>query len=154
MSTPIRFLEDFLAKLPVSRGEHSVIVVSKEPQALRHLNWPKNTLWLGEINTADSVAMSVRGDLGVIVNQLEHMSVDLAVALLARLRDCHCDQLLVHNSGEDLTAQEMLALGFTRVSSSGSEGWFHYQREEFYEERSWNSPEQWAHPQNYKRFRW
>lgn len=154
MSTPIRFIEEFLPTLSVSSGEPSVIVVSKEPHLLRDLNWPANTLWLNEISTADGVDMSVRGDLGVIVNQLEHMSVELAVALLARLRDCHCDQLLVHNSSGNLTTQEMLALGFTRVSSVGSDGWFHYQRDEFYQERSWNSPEQWAHPQNYKRFRW
>lgn len=154
MSSQIKFLEDRLNGILSSNDDYSAIVVSKEPQLLRNLNWPANTVWLDKIDKPDCLDISVRSDLGVIFKQFDHMPSDLAMPLLARLRDCHCDELLVHSGGKSLTTREMLALGFTRATSSESGGWFHYQREEFYEERTWNSPDQWAHPQNYKRFRW
>tara|TARA_R110002111_G_scaffold22972_1_gene52208 strand:- start:316 stop:780 length:465 start_codon:yes stop_codon:yes gene_type:complete len=154
MSSPISFLEEFLAKRLVSRDKASIIVVSKEPETLRPLHWPTNTQWLTAIDGADCVDMSLRSDLGVVCKQLEYMPSESGRALLARLRDCHCAELLVHDTGNDLAPQDMRALGFTRVCESDSGRWHHYARDEFYEERTWNSPEQWAHPQNYKRYRW
>lgn len=96
-----------------------------------------------------------RRSLALVYDQLELMGASESLVLLGRLRDCFSDHILVHTANSPLSAQEMLSLGFyVDQDWSGAGRLFRYRREDFYEGRSWNTPEQWAHPRNFRRYRW
>lgn len=103
----------------------------------------------------DTTQTARRWSLALVYDQLEHLGKSESLALLGRLRDCFSDHILVHSENFPLTAQEMLSVGFYIDQDwSGAGRLFRYRREDFFEGRSWNTPEQWAHPQNFKRYRW
>jgi hypothetical protein len=83
------------------------------------------------------------------------MNLTSGINLLCRLRDCHCNRIVLDLEEGMLSAQELLALGFYRERRTGSERrLFFYDRDEFNEPRQWNTPEAWAHPENFRKYRW
>lgn len=96
-----------------------------------------------------------RSDVAVVIGQLEHLSGDAGMQMLAKLRDVYCDRIIVHTTLPTPTAQDMLSIGFypeTRWEGHGR--LFRYSREEFYPGRDWNTPENWANPANFGKNRW
>lgn len=111
--------------------------------------------WLCEVHTADDLVAVERADLGMVFNQLEYMEKNEGVYLLSRLRDQYCRRVVVYCSIETHSAQELLALGYIEQESPSGDGrLFLYDPELFFERRDWNSPEKWANPENFKKFRW
>jgi hypothetical protein len=90
-------------------------------------------------------------DLGVILD-LE----DADEALLGRLRDLHTRRLVVSGAAAGLfEPRRMLALGFERHPSPEAPcGAYLYDRDSFNRVREWNSPEHWANPDNFDKYRW
>lgn len=108
-----------------------------------------------DATAADDIPLGRQAELGIVAGQLENMSPPNDVALLCRLRDCNCSRILLWLSGERPTAQELLAIGFYRDTNVSGDGrLFRYDRDEFFEPRQWNTPEDWAHPENFHKNRW
>lgn len=84
--------------------------------------------------------------------------------LLARVRNLFCSHIeLMMLTGENshaVTAASRLlfGLGFRRVAQVESGDltawWYRYELEHYNRKRGWNSPENWANPQNFDRYRW
>ncbi len=132
----------------------SILLLSRDTALAAALELPAETVRVTALEDPAELEPALRCDLAVVIHQLEQMPVPTGHALLARLRDLHSDAVLLHTSNPQVCAQEMLALGFVPAEATGPGRWFCYQRDQFFERRAWNSPEQWAHPQNFRRNRW
>lgn len=148
-----RRVTDYVA----DRGDVDVLLVSPDAAlAERLLEVPGVELEvIPDAAAADDIALDRQAELGVVAGQLEGMSPPNDVALLCRLRDCNCSHILLWLSEERPTAQELLAIGFYRDTALSGDGrLFRYDRDEFFEPRQWNTPENWAHPENFHKNRW
>ena len=111
--------------------------------------------WLCHVYSADDVVAVNRADLGIVFDQLEHMEKSERVHLLSRLRDHCCIRVLLHCADQVLTNQELLALGFIEQESLSEDGhFFLFDPDIFFERRDWNTPDKWANPENFKKYRW
>jgi len=104
----------------------------------------------GDATVADLDGLGIY-DLGVVL--------DLGVAdesLLGRLRDLHTRRLIVSGAAAALfEPRRMLALGFEHHPSTEAPGRAYlYDRDSFNRTREWNSPENWANPDNFDKYRW
>jgi hypothetical protein len=95
--------------------------------------------------------------LGVIAGPLGIEAAELR-ALIARLRDQSCETLLLLVPEGQWPLAEYLALGFERRAECEACGrryvLYWYDVDRYNPEREWNNPANWAHPENFKRFRW
>lgn len=75
-------------------------------------------------------------------------------SLLGRLRDLHTRRLLVCDAAaRHFEPRRMLALGFEHHAGADGAAYL-YDRDRFNRERDWNSPENWANPDNFDKYRW
>lgn len=117
--------------------------------------WPATVRWsVAELDVG--VRGSERFSLGVVVDLLDRLDETAADALLAALRDRLCRRVLVAvPPGSRFDRQRMLAMGYT-LRARGPGGWRVYDHDiaSYNPERSWNNPDDWAHPENFDRYRW
>lgn len=113
---------------------------------------------LNSVRTIDDLPTSGRYDLGIVINQLEHMTQKNGEQVLARLRDVLCRKILVDSGSANWAKSSLLALGF--LPSPPPDGWqrgeqlYQYDIDRYNPPREWNTPAGWAHPENYGKFRW
>lgn len=152
--------EELVRRITARVAEHgdvTVLLVSPDPELAERLADVRGVGLevVPDATKAADIALGRQADLGVVAGQLEGMSPPDDVALLCRLRDCNCSRILLWLSGERPTAQELLAIGFYRDTDVSGDGrLFRYDRDEFFEPRQWNTPEDWAHPENFHKNRW
>ncbi len=81
-----------------------------------------------------------------------------ARATIAALRDRFCDAVLVVAPAGHWAATEWLALGFEARGRCEQDGntfvLYRYDVTSANPEREWNNPKDWAHPENFRRYRW
>jgi hypothetical protein len=101
---------------------------------------------------------SQRFRLGVIAGLIGRLPDAATRALIAALRDQYCDGLLLLAPEGRWPLADYLSLGFERHAAvDGNGGAFElywYDADRCNPEREWNNPTHWAHPENFKRFRW
>lgn len=71
--------------------------------------------------------------------------------LLGRLKNLHAPRILVTLAGEP-PASRLRALAFEPTGEDGTV-WVH-DIDRYNRQRDWNSPENWAHPENFDKYRW
>lgn len=106
-----------------------------------------------------------RFDYAVLSRALEPLEPPAGAALIARVRDIHCHRFALacrhidahHREGE-WSEPELLALTLTLHRRVREDGAWHsvytYDVDSYNPKREWNSPEDWANPQNFRRYRW
>ncbi|MCC5869914.1 MAG: hypothetical protein JJU27_15530 [Gammaproteobacteria bacterium] len=105
----------------------------------------------------DALPAGRRVSAGVVVDALSGLSHAQGAQLLARLRDQLCARVFVVTGAHGAwSRQDMLALGFTLRERSADGQWllFDHDVASYNPERDWNTPEHWANPENFKRYRW
>ena len=111
--------------------------------------------WLCHVYSADDLVAVSRADLGIVFDQLEHMEKSSCIHVLSRLRDHCCKRILLHCAKRVLTNQELLGLGFIEQKCDLKNGHFYlFDPDLFFERRDWNTPDKWANPQNFRKYRW
>ena len=105
----------------------------------------------------ESLAKLGRFDFAVVCDLLEQVDEPTAEAVLGRLTNLHTDRflLLADPAQSCLGREALLALAlapFERLDD-GRIAW-RYDIDEYNPERRWNNPDDWAHPENFQRFRW
>lgn len=98
-------------------------------------------------------ALQVR--LGIVAAPLGATSRRDMEQLLARLRDVHCEKVLLLDTGNVWRPDELRSLGYLEV-----EGWqargrcYLFDPDVFNQPREWNNPADWANPENFRKYRW
>ncbi len=111
--------------------------------------------WLCHVHTAEDMIAVERADLSIVFDQLEHMEKTEGVHLLSRLRDQHSSRVLLHCADQTHSRQELMALGFIEQQLPSSDGrFFQFVTDLFFPRRAWNTPDKWANPENFKKYRW
>jgi hypothetical protein len=106
-----------------------------------------------------------RFDLGLLSGALEQLSGADGSALVARLRDVHCRRLCVtwrpgSPAGDPAfwTRERFRSLALTlhrRIDQDGARTEIYvFDIDHYNPRREWNNPDQWAHPENFDRYRW
>jgi len=105
----------------------------------------------------DALAQLGRFDFAVASEVTEQLEAPAAAALLGRLKNLHTDRflLLVDAPNACLDDEALLALALRPLAAAedGRRAWL-YDIDDYNPERPWNSPEDWANPQNFHRYRW
>ena len=106
-----------------------------------------------------------RFDYAILSHALEALEPSEGAALLARIRDVHCHRFALacrhvdahHREGE-WSEPELLALALTLHRRGREDGVWHsvytYDVDTYNPNREWNSPDNWANPENFRRYRW
>lgn len=151
-------LRSNFAALTSQIGTRRFLVVSRtKPPANPERYFPDESSieWLSDLCSFDDLGKPKRADLGFVFDQLEHMGKAEGAHLLSRLRDCHCRVVLLHYTGKEFSNRELLALGFIEQGCLSTGGHlFLFDPDIYFERREWNTPEKWARPENFRKFRW
>lgn len=103
----------------------------------------------------DELPQSLKAELGIVIAPLDFMSRNAAEQLLARLRDVHCDKVLLLDTDGGWKPEALRALGFLEVKRLSVDGrCYLFDPEMFSQPREWNNPSDWANPENFRKYRW
>lgn len=152
---PHTTLPDLVATL--AKGDARVLLLSTDARLAGILETMGGVTltWIRDAVSATDIDTALHADVAVVSTLFESIGAQEGIQLLCRLRDCNCDCILLELTEESPSAQELLAIGFYRdESSSGERRRFRYDRNSFFELRQWNTPENWAHPENFRKYRW
>lgn len=151
-------LPSVIAEFGPSGKENRFLVISRfERPSSPDQYFPDDSsvVWLGNIKTAGDIDNIEQADFGILFEQLEHMNKKDGIHLLSRLRDQYCRRIMLHCSVRSHSNQELLALGFIEQERPFKDGRFYlFDPELFFERREWNTPDNWANPENFRKYRW
>jgi hypothetical protein len=106
--------------------------------------------------TAELAALG-RFDFAVVSGLLERLDAGEAESVLGRLKNLHTDRfvLLADPARSSLGHDALLALALAPFEhlDDGRVAW-RYDIDRYNPERKWNNPEDWANPDNFKKYRW
>jgi hypothetical protein len=103
----------------------------------------------------DDLPQDLRTQLGIVVAPLDYMPLRNAEQLLSRLRDVHCEKVLLIDTGSAWSPDVLRSLGYLEVERSSIEGrCYLFDPEDFNQPREWNNPTDWANPGNFRKYRW
>lgn len=129
-----------------------LVVARRLPVAADQLPVPIDHL--DGVGTVADLGDAGNYSLGIVFDQLEYMTPSDATHLLARLRDRHTRKLLVCDGARTLARSDFFALGFEIAADIEFARCFRYDADAPSRQREWNSPSNWANPENFDRFRW
>jgi hypothetical protein len=96
-------------------------------------------------------------DFAVVADVIERLDAAAATTLLGGLKNLHADRfvLVVDPRRSSLDSDALLALTLAPLErlDGGREAWL-YDIDRYNPEREWNTPEDWAHPENFRKYRW
>lgn len=98
---------------------------------------------------------TLRVQLGIVVLPLATMPRKHSEQLLSRLRDVHCEKVLLLDMGAGWTPDDLRALGYQEVERQPPGGrCYLFDPDLFNQPRDWNNPTDWANPENFRKYRW
>lgn len=98
---------------------------------------------------------TLKAQLGIVRAPLDIMPRKDAEQLLSRLRDVHCEKVLLIAAGNEWTADELRSLGFLEMECPAEIRPCHvFDPDQFNEPREWNNARNWANPDNFRKYRW
>lgn len=107
------------------------------------------------VSSPDDLPQALRTQLGIVVTPLDYMPHTNAEQLLSRLRDVHCEKVLLVDEGSGWNPDALRSLGYLGVERSpGSARCYLFDPDMFNQEREWNNPSDWANPHNFRKYRW
>jgi hypothetical protein len=71
------------------------------------------------------------------------------VQVIARLRDVHCERVLIIQTDGGMLSTDLLALGFQELATEDDCTLFIHSAEVTDRPREWNNAKHWAHPENF-----
>lgn len=151
-------LPSVLEEFGMAGRESTYLVVSRtEPPLPLKQSFPggSSVEWLCHVYSAEDVVAVNRADLSIVFDQLEHMQKEEGVHLLSRLRDQFSIRVLLHCTSQIHSKQDLMALGYMEQRCPSIDGRFYlFDPELFFPRRDWNTPDEWANPANFKKYRW
>ena len=103
----------------------------------------------------DELPKTLRVALGIVVAPLDYLSRTTSEQLLSRLRDIHCEKVLLIDTADAWSPEELRPLGYLELKRPSSDGrCYLYDPDAFNEPREWNNASDWANPENFRKYRW
>ncbi len=134
------------------------LVVCRSRSRHRHDEFlPANSkcAWFFNIKSVDEIDAPERADLGIVLNQIEHMRRTDAMHLLSRMRDQYCHRVLVSITRKIFSERELLALGYIKQKHPSPDGHFYlHDPDFFFERREQSMPYSQAYTDDIKIDRW
>ena len=107
------------------------------------------------VSGPSDLPQTLRAQLGIVVAPLDYMPRTRAVQLLSRLRDVHCERVLLVDTGSGWSPDALRSLGFQEVKCPSTDGrCYLFDPDMFSQPREWNNPSDWANPENFRKYRW
>ncbi len=154
-------VEAWLQSAGAGREGAGVLAIIADTHAPLADRLPAGATVMSPPESVDALPGGTRFGLGLIIGGLEALpATRTAEQLLARLRDLHCDRVeVLVEPGSRWSRSRMIALEYTlsaRVQREAGEDWrvYAWDLAVYNPERDWNTPEHWANPQNFRRYRW
>lgn len=103
----------------------------------------------------DELPDTLKVRLGIVVAPLDAMTRRDTEQLLSRLRDVHCEKVLLVDTDGGWGRDELRALGYLEAEKAQIDGrCYLFDPELFNQPREWNNPSDWANPENFRKYRW
>ena len=103
----------------------------------------------------DDLPSTLRVDLGIVFAPLDSLTRADTEQLLSRLRDVHCERVLLLDTAADWNQDELRALGYLEVVRARDDvRCYLFDPDQFNQPREWNNPSDWANPENFRKYRW
>jgi hypothetical protein len=97
----------------------------------------------------------LRAQLGIVVTPLDYMPRTSAEQLLSRLRDVHCEKVLLVDTRPGWSPDVLRSLGYLEVKRPSNAGrCYLFDPDMFNQPREWNTSTDWANPENFRKYRW
>lgn len=93
--------------------------------------------------------------LGIVRAPLDLMAPKEAEQLLSRLRDVHCEKVLLIDTGSRWSPDKLRSLGYLDTGYPSVEAvCYVFDPDLFNQPREWNNARNWANPENFRKYRW
>ena len=103
----------------------------------------------------DDLPKTLRVALGIVVSPLDFMARTVAEQLLSRLRDIHCEKVVLIDTNNGWTPEDLRALGYLEVGQAWADRrCYLFDPDAFNQPREWNNRSNWANPENFRKYRW
>lgn len=103
----------------------------------------------------DELPQSLRVQLGIVVASLDSNSQEETEQVLSRLRDVHCERVLLLDIAAEWSPAELRSLGYLETECPSIDGrCYLFDPNLFNQPREWNNPSDWANPGNFRKYRW
>ncbi len=103
----------------------------------------------------EDLPKTLRVQLGIVVVPLGAAARTDAEQLLARLRDVHCEKVLLLDTGAAWSPEDLRSLGYLEINPPQVDGrCYLFDPDLFNQPREWNNPSDWANPDNFRKYRW
>ena len=71
---------------------------------------------------------------------------------VGKLKNVLAQRIIIQT--KNLKPEELSELGFLKLELKGAENFYSYNLDSYNKKRNWNSPEGWANPDNFDKYRW
>jgi hypothetical protein len=150
----VRSIQDCIASLLEGYAPAQVLVIC---DSLELPATDSETARLAAADAPAELAALGRFDFAVVADLVETLEATEAQTVLGRLKNLHADRfvLVVDPVRSSLGRGELLALALAPYEPLEDEriAWL-YDIDRYNPEREWNNPEDWAHPENFLKYRW
>ncbi len=103
----------------------------------------------------DELPKTLKVTLGIVVAPHQFMTRRNAEQLLSRLRDVHCEKVLLVDTGGGWKPEDLRPLGYLETAElRAGLRCYVFDPDAFNQPREWNNPRDWANPQNFRKYRW
>ena len=103
----------------------------------------------------EDLPRTLRVQLGIVVLPLASMPRKDSEQLLSRLRDVHCEKVVLLDMGVGWAPDDLRALGYLELEHQPPGGRYYlFDPDLFNQPREWNNPTDWANPENFRKYRW
>jgi hypothetical protein len=152
MNQPVPGIASILDDLGLVDRDTSLVTIGSADISVPHANIVEA---YDALSGPDDLPKNLRAALGIVVTPLDFMARSAAEQLLSRLRDIHCEKVVLIDTNGGWTSEELRALGYLEVGQPTADlRCYLFDPDAFNQPREWNNPSDWANPQNFRKYRW
>ena len=152
MNQPVPGIASILEDLGLVHRDTSLVTIGGTDISVPHADIAQA---YDALSGPDDLPKTLRVALGIVVSPLDFMARSAAEQLLSRLRDIHCEKVVLIDTSGGWTPEELRALGYLEVGQPTADlRCYLFDPDAFNQPREWNNPSDWANPQNFRKYRW
>lgn len=145
-------ITSLLEKLGIAGRNPSVLAIGIADDEIRGISSVKA---FEALSGPGELPATLKVQLGIVRAPLDLMARKEAEQLLSRLRDVHCERVLLIDTGSKWSPDELRSLGYLHIEHPSVDGpCYVFDPDLFNEPREWNNAGNWANPENFQKYRW